>query len=198
MRVQNEGTGKSSWWMINPDAKPGKSARRRATSMETSKFEKRRGRVKKKVEALRNGLDATPSPSSSVSEGLDLFPDSPVHPGFQLSPEFRPRASSNASSCGRLSPIPAVESDSQLAWSPGEGSGGEGARNGEYSPGVYVSDRYGPEQLAGNLAEGMKLGEAAFLAECRQQQQQQQHHMGSPAYPPPPPYEFHNRLAPPS
>jgi len=120
MRVQNEGTGKSSWWMINPDAKPGKSARRRAASMETSKFEKRRGRAKKKVEALRNGLDATPSPSSSVSEGLDLFPDSPIHPGFQLSPEFRPRASSNASSCGRLSPIPAVESDSQLAWSPQE------------------------------------------------------------------------------
>ena len=56
MRVQNEGTGKSSWWMINPDAKPGKSSRRRATSMETSKFEKRRGRVKKKVETLRNGL----------------------------------------------------------------------------------------------------------------------------------------------
>lgn len=49
MRVQNEGTGKSSWWMINPDAKPGKSVRRRAASMETSKFEKRRGRVKKKV-----------------------------------------------------------------------------------------------------------------------------------------------------
>lgn len=23
MRVQNEGTGKSSWWMLNPDAKPG-------------------------------------------------------------------------------------------------------------------------------------------------------------------------------
>ena len=63
--------------------------------METSKFEKRRGRVKKKVEALRNGggvqADATPSPSSSVSEGLDLFPDSPLHPasGFQLSPDFR-------------------------------------------------------------------------------------------------------------
>lgn len=80
MRVQNEGTGKSSWWMINPDAKPGKSVRRRAASMETSKFEKRRGRVKKKVEALRNGhADATPSPSSSVSEGLDIFPDSPIH-----------------------------------------------------------------------------------------------------------------------
>lgn len=88
----------------------GKSVRRRAASMETSKFEKRRGRAKKRVEALRNaqalGLaskmqlflignalindfrivsdtnvmnDATPSPSSSVSEGLDLFPDSPLH-----------------------------------------------------------------------------------------------------------------------
>ncbi|XP_046618214.1 forkhead box protein O [Neodiprion virginianus] len=142
MRVQNEGTGKSSWWMINPDAKPGKSARRRATSMETSKFEKRRGRVKKKVEALRNGglqADATPSPSSSVSEGLDLFPDSPLHSasGFQLSPDFRPRASSNASSCGRLSPIPAVFGEPD--WTP------------SYAP------SYSPDQLAGSLAESMKL-----------------------------------------
>ncbi|XP_008201201.1 forkhead box protein O isoform X2 [Tribolium castaneum] len=81
MRVQNEGTGKSSWWMINPDAKPGKSVRRRAASMETSKFEKRRGRVKKKVDLMRNGAlpDTTPSPSSSVSESLDLFPESPIH-----------------------------------------------------------------------------------------------------------------------
>ena len=58
MRVQNEGTGKSSWWMLNPDAKPGKSVRRRATSMETSKFEKRRGRVKKRVEQIRSGAVA--------------------------------------------------------------------------------------------------------------------------------------------
>lgn len=81
MRVQNEGTGKSSWWMINPDAKPGKSVRRRAASMETSKFEKKRGRAKKKVEMIKNGCfpDTTPSPSSSVSESLDLFPDSPIH-----------------------------------------------------------------------------------------------------------------------
>ena len=59
MRVQNEGTGKSSWWMINPDAKPGKSARRRATSMETSKYEKKRGRVKKKV--TRNSIHLLPT-----------------------------------------------------------------------------------------------------------------------------------------
>lgn len=53
MRVQNEGTGKSSWWMINPDAKPGKAARRRAISMETQQFEKRRGRAKRKVDQIR-------------------------------------------------------------------------------------------------------------------------------------------------
>lgn len=92
MRVQNEGTGKSSWWMINPDAKPGKAARRRATSMETHKYEKKRGRVKKRVEALRNGLmgmgiDAA-SPSSSISEGIDVIPASPLHYSFtNLSPD---------------------------------------------------------------------------------------------------------------
>jgi forkhead box protein O3 len=82
--------------------------------METSKYEKKRGRVKKKIEQLKNGLNVdqtSPSPSSSISEGLDMFPESPLHHSFQLSPEFRPRASSNASSCGRLSPIPAVDND---------------------------------------------------------------------------------------
>lgn len=84
MRVQNEGTGKSSWWMLNPEAKPGKSVRRRAASMETSRYEKRRGRAKKRAENMRQGgvvgpIDATPSPSSSVSEGLDHFPESPLH-----------------------------------------------------------------------------------------------------------------------
>ena len=37
IRVQNEGTGKSSWWMLNPDAKAserGKSSRRRPPSIE--------------------------------------------------------------------------------------------------------------------------------------------------------------------
>lgn len=64
--------------MLNPEAKPGKAARRRATSMETSKFEKKRGRIRKKIEALRNGslMDGEQhSPGSSVGEGLDLFPE---------------------------------------------------------------------------------------------------------------------------
>ncbi|KAB7501392.1 Forkhead box protein O [Armadillidium nasatum] len=49
MRMQNEDTGKSSWWVLNPDAKPGKSTRRRANSLEGgNRMEKKRGRVRKK------------------------------------------------------------------------------------------------------------------------------------------------------
>ena len=50
MRMQNEGTGKSSWWMLNPEGgKSGKSPRRRAASMDNnSKFTKCRGRAAKK------------------------------------------------------------------------------------------------------------------------------------------------------
>lgn len=86
IRVQNEGTGKSSWWMLNPDAKPGKAARRRATSMETSKYEKRRGRIRKRIEALKNGTTVldTPSPCSSLGEGLDVFPGSDESPSVIL------------------------------------------------------------------------------------------------------------------
>ncbi|OQR67807.1 forkhead box protein O-like [Tropilaelaps mercedesae] len=117
--------------------------------METQKFEKRRGRVKKKIDAMRTtnasltvttiacGVtnDTTPSPSSSVSEGLEMYPDSPAlnnnsstlgnsasgnssNATFQLSPDFRPRASSNASSCSRLSPITSLEQDNPSSLSP--------------------------------------------------------------------------------
>ncbi|XP_022081651.1 forkhead box protein O3-like [Acanthaster planci] len=100
VRVQNEGTGKSSWWMINPDAKPGKSSRRRASSMDTNnpKWEKKRGRAKKKVmdDAGRSKWSTSPTPK---------FEGEPETLALTLSSEFRSRASSNASSCGRLSPI---------------------------------------------------------------------------------------------
>lgn len=55
MRVQNEGTGKSSWWMVNPEGtKSGKPPRRRAASMDNNnKFAKSRGRAaKKKVQGV--------------------------------------------------------------------------------------------------------------------------------------------------
>lgn len=104
MRIQNEGTGKSSWWVINPDAKPGKAPRRRAGSMETKNLEKKRGRVKKRVEAYRAAQE-----NGTLSK--DDFPEL-QHYSLNLSPEFRTRAGSNASSCGRLSPIQAaVEPD---------------------------------------------------------------------------------------
>nr|2MBF_A Chain A, Fork head domain containing protein [Brugia malayi] len=32
MRIQNEGAGKSSWWVINPDAKPGRNPRRQRSA----------------------------------------------------------------------------------------------------------------------------------------------------------------------
>ena len=106
MRVQNEGTGKSSWWMLNPDAKPGgKSSRRRTASVEGSNGPngsggrgpdfKRRGRNKKNSTAtsagnmLRNGhghghgggADTTPSPVGGHAPGgqplIELYPESP-------------------------------------------------------------------------------------------------------------------------
>ncbi|XP_059142815.1 forkhead box protein O-like [Physella acuta] len=105
MRIQNEGTGKSSWWVLNPDAKPGKTPRRRAGSMETKSFEKKRGRVRKKIEALRaaeNGGTLSPGISDDNLEYINI-----TNYG-----DFRQRASSNASSCGRLTPIQsAVEPD---------------------------------------------------------------------------------------
>lgn len=147
MRIQNEGTGKSSWWVINPDAKPGKTPRRRVNSMETKNYEKRRGRVKKKVEAMRAALENS-SPSSTTEDYLD----SPL--SFQLSPDFRPRASSNASSCGRLSPIPAsIEPDlhdnqvprmSPIHW------GQELDTSGNYSDVPY-------DPIISSLVDGMKL-----------------------------------------
>ncbi|XP_049529930.1 forkhead box protein O [Anopheles darlingi] len=221
MRVQNEGTGKSSWWMLNPDAKPGKSVRRRAASMETSKYEKRRGRAKKRVEAIRQqaalGLatnplnDATPSPSSSVSEGLDIFPESPLHSGnFQLSPDFRQRASSNASSCGRLSPIQSIVGVENVWTYPPDladhlGDNADPTQTGE----LEFSNLSEPaqaqlDQLAGSLADELTLQQNDFLQgftqstamHQQQQQQQQQQQPPPPPYQPPQPYSLMASVAP--
>lgn len=105
MRVQNEGTGKSSWWMLNPDAKPGKTPRRKANS--EYNHERKRGRSKKKaLEPPR--IVPTPSPSSSLSENTDLYPESP-HPAYQYSPEYRGMSNSNS----QLSPLQNTDSNSR-------------------------------------------------------------------------------------
>ncbi|CAM9903285.1 unnamed protein product [Bubo scandiacus] len=107
VRVQNEGTGKSSWWMINPDGgKGGKAPRRRAVSMDNSnKYTKSRGRAAKKKAALQTAQETSDdspsqlskwpgSPTSRSSDELDAWTD------------FRSRTNSNASTIsGRLSPI---------------------------------------------------------------------------------------------
>ncbi|XP_043927593.1 forkhead box protein O1 [Protopterus annectens] len=114
IRVQNEGTGKSSWWMLNPEGgKSGKSPRRRAASMDNnSKFAKSRGRAAKKKAALQGGPDANgDSPNSQFSKWPGS-PNSHSNDDFETWNSFRPRTSSNASSVGvRLSPIMPEQED---------------------------------------------------------------------------------------
>lgn len=47
MRVQNDNNGKSSYWVINPDAKPGKSNRRRSGSIDGQQKGEKKRRTKK-------------------------------------------------------------------------------------------------------------------------------------------------------
>uniref|UniRef100_A0A8D0L123 Forkhead box O4 n=1 Tax=Sphenodon punctatus TaxID=8508 RepID=A0A8D0L123_SPHPU len=109
IKVHNEATGKSSWWMLNPEGgKSGKAPRRRAASMDnsSSKLAKVRGKVSKKKAALQAPQEATAdSPGSQ-------FPKWPGSPSSRSNEEsdvwtsFRPRTSSNASTVSvRLSPI---------------------------------------------------------------------------------------------
>ncbi|KAJ0022263.1 hypothetical protein NQD34_009753 [Periophthalmus magnuspinnatus] len=107
VRVQNEGTGKSSWWMLNPEGgKSGKSPRRRAASMDNnSKFSKSRGRAAKKKLSMQGGPDGGADSPGSYSKWPGS-PNSHSNDDFDAWNSFRPRASSNASTLsGRLSPF---------------------------------------------------------------------------------------------
>ncbi|XP_035240579.1 LOW QUALITY PROTEIN: forkhead box protein O1-A [Anguilla anguilla] len=131
IRVQNEGTGKSSWWMLNPEgSKSGKSPRRRAASMDNnSKLAKSRGRAAKKKVSLQGGSEVSgDSPGSQYSKWPGS-PNSHSNDDFDTWNSFRPRASSNASTVsGRRSPFmpeqeELVDGDVHLVY-PG-GSGGK-------------------------------------------------------------------------
>ncbi|XP_020785066.2 forkhead box protein O1-A [Boleophthalmus pectinirostris] len=107
VRVQNEGTGKSSWWMLNPEGgKSGKSPRRRAASMDNnSKFSKSRGRAAKKKLSMQGGPEGGADSPGSYSKWPGS-PNSHSNDDFDAWNSFRPRASSNASTLsGRLSPF---------------------------------------------------------------------------------------------
>ncbi|XP_061667597.1 forkhead box protein O3B [Syngnathoides biaculeatus] len=112
IRVQNEGTGKSSWWMINPDGgKGGKAPRRRAVSMDNSnKYTKSaRGRAAKKKAALQAAAAAAGDVNGESPSGLSKWPGSPTSRSSEeldAWTDFRSRTNSNASTLsGRLSPI---------------------------------------------------------------------------------------------
>uniref|UniRef100_UPI00398F5F64 forkhead box protein O1-A n=1 Tax=Pristiophorus japonicus TaxID=55135 RepID=UPI00398F5F64 len=112
VRVQNEGTGKSSWWMLNPEGgKSGKSPRRRAASMDNnSKFAKSRGRAAKKKAALQPDGSAD-SPGAQFSKWPGSA-NSHSNDDFDAWTTFRTRTGSNASTLsGRLSPIMPEQED---------------------------------------------------------------------------------------
>ncbi|XP_029376005.1 forkhead box protein O1-A-like [Echeneis naucrates] len=114
VRIQNEGTGKSSWWMLNPEGgKNGKSPRRRAASMDnSSKLAKSRGRATKKKMALQEGVEeGAPSPGSQYSNWLGS-PNSHNNEDFETWSSFRTRTSSDASTLsGHHSPFPSEQDD---------------------------------------------------------------------------------------
>ncbi|XP_017278775.1 forkhead box protein O3B [Kryptolebias marmoratus] len=112
IRVQNEGTGKSSWWMINPEGgKGGKAPRRRAVSMDNSnKYTKSaRGRAAKKKAALQAAAAAAGEGGGDSPSGPSKWPGSPTSRSSEeldAWTDFRSRTNSNASTLsGRLSPI---------------------------------------------------------------------------------------------
>ncbi|XP_013860997.1 forkhead box protein O6 [Austrofundulus limnaeus] len=132
LRVHNESTGKSSWWMLNPEGgKTGKAPRRRAVSMDnSSKLLKSRMRAKQtKKQAGAAGAGAVlPGDGAAGSAGADspnssqqfskwgVNSSSPSSRGSlddaDMWTTFRPRTSSNASTLsGRLSPIAPVQED---------------------------------------------------------------------------------------
>lgn len=114
VRIQNEGTGKSSWWMLNPEGgKNGKSPRRRAASMDNNnKFGKSRGRATKKKMSLQEEVEGgAGSPGSQYSNWLGS-PNSHSNDDLEPWSSFRTRTSSDASTLsGRRSPFPSEQDD---------------------------------------------------------------------------------------
>uniref|UniRef100_A0A8C4VWN3 Forkhead box O4 n=1 Tax=Gopherus evgoodei TaxID=1825980 RepID=A0A8C4VWN3_9SAUR len=114
IKVHNEATGKSSWWMLNPEGgKSGKAPRRRAASMDnSSKLAKVRGKASKKKASLQAAPEAT---ADSPGSQFPKWPGSPLSRNNEDSDvwtSFRPRTSSNASTISaRLSPIMPEQDD---------------------------------------------------------------------------------------
>uniref|UniRef100_A0A1I7VYM3 Forkhead box protein O n=1 Tax=Loa loa TaxID=7209 RepID=A0A1I7VYM3_LOALO len=116
MRIQNEGAGKSSWWVINPDAKPGRNPRRqRSATLETTTkvaMDKKRRGARKKVMEMRAGAGGGTlhSAGNSIVGSQASVLSRELYTGEEDSSSFepfRPRTQSNISlpgSSSRISP----------------------------------------------------------------------------------------------
>uniref|UniRef100_A0A4X2LXP5 Forkhead box O6 n=1 Tax=Vombatus ursinus TaxID=29139 RepID=A0A4X2LXP5_VOMUR len=83
IRVQNEGTGKSSWWMLNPEGgKTGKTPRRRAVSMDNaSKYLRVKGKANKKKQIQAVGPERGPHSPPGAPPPAAKWSSSPVSHG---------------------------------------------------------------------------------------------------------------------
>lgn len=109
MRVQNEGTGKSSWWMINPDAKTIKVPRRRAATMDTKTYSGKRGRVQRAVSL------STASSTTDLTTKNEEFGEPRIEAAVFGSQDYRSSSTSGAGSMGGLSHMQAVEESEDVA-----------------------------------------------------------------------------------
>ncbi|XP_028317580.1 forkhead box protein O6b [Gouania willdenowi] len=115
IRVQNEGTGKSSWWMLNPEGgKMGKGPRRRAASMDNgTRYLKTKGRISRKRAGAMGlgrgqGQGGGPQMQGSPEHGSPAGKGGVGMSGeeFDTWTELHSRTSSSASTLsGCLSPI---------------------------------------------------------------------------------------------
>ncbi|MBN3288370.1 FOXO4 protein, partial [Polyodon spathula] len=181
LRMHNESTGKSSWWMLNPEGgKTGKSPRRRAASMDnSSKLLKSRIRADKTKKAAAaaaaegpgGGADSPGGGSQHQFPKWGVSSNSPSSRGSLDDPDiwtsFRPRTSSNASTLsGRLSPIaPGHEDDEGLA------------EDDLHSTLATYSATIVPPTLTETLLEELELIDGLNLISS----QQQQHSNNSPS-----------------
>ncbi|XP_048192314.1 forkhead box protein O4 [Perognathus longimembris pacificus] len=110
IKVHNEATGKSSWWMLNPEGgKSGKAPRRRAASMDSSsKLLRGRSKAPKKKPSVLPVPSEGATPRSPMSHFAKWSgsPCSRSREEADMWTTFRPRSSSNASTVStRLSPM---------------------------------------------------------------------------------------------
>lgn len=122
MRVQNDNNGKSSYWVINPDAKPGKSNRRRSGSIDGQQKGEKKRRTKKLHQSTDDISALSPntmkfkqnrsfdnlfnigSPCSST-DSLSNLDDFHGDMGYSYNSEAfgRPRSTSNVSNVSSVS-----------------------------------------------------------------------------------------------